>query len=95
MRTPECCALLWQPGAAEPALSLSTPDCCALLRRAQTDALRKQLDAGNVVLLSNLGYSAAGEVLNCDIYTVATRAAVDLQVGRRRPGGRDLRMWWD
>lgn len=46
----------------------------------QTDAVRRQLDSGNVVLLSNLGYSAAGEVLNCDTYTVATRAAVDLQV---------------
>lgn len=49
--------------------------------RPQTDALQRQLDNGNIVLLSNLGYSAAGEVLNCDTYTVATRAAVDLQVG--------------
>ena len=31
--------------------------------------MRQQLAAGNVVLLSNLGYSAAGEVLNCDIYS--------------------------
>ena len=50
----------------------------------QTEAVRKQLESGNVVLLSNLGYSAAGEVLNCDTYTVATRAAVDLQVNRVR-----------
>ena len=28
---------------------------------AQVDAIRQQLDAGNVVLLSNLGYSASGE----------------------------------
>jgi amino-acid N-acetyltransferase len=49
-----------------------------VVRFVQADAVRRQLDAGNVVLLSNLGYSAAGEVLNCDTYTVAVRAAVDL-----------------
>lgn len=35
----------------------------------QSDAVRRQLNSGCVVLLSNLGFSAAGEVLNCDIYT--------------------------
>ncbi len=54
----------------------------------QTEAVRKQLESGNVVLLSNLGYSAAGEVLNCDTYTVATRAAVDLQVHKGHKAGR-------
>jgi amino-acid N-acetyltransferase len=49
-----------------------------VVRFVQRDAVQKQLDSGNVVLLSNLGYSAAGEVLNCDTYTVAVRAAVDL-----------------
>jgi amino-acid N-acetyltransferase len=49
-----------------------------VVRFVQRDAVKKQLDAGNIVLLSNLGYSAAGEVLNCDTYTVAVRAAVDL-----------------
>lgn len=49
-----------------------------VVRFVQSGAIRRQLDAGNVVLLSNLGYSAAGEVLNCDIFTVAVRAAVDL-----------------
>lgn len=49
-----------------------------VVRFVQRDAVRRQLDSGNIVLLSNLGYSAAGEVLNCDTYTVAVRAAVDL-----------------
>ena len=40
-----------------------------VVRFVQADAVRRQLSAGCVVLLSNLGYSAAGEVLNCDIYT--------------------------
>eukprot|EP00887_Chlorella_sp_A99_P006828 scaffold2.g6828.t1 len=50
-----------------------------VVRFVQSDAIRRQLDGGAVVMLSNLGYSVAGEVLNCDIYTVATRAAMDLQ----------------
>lgn len=40
-----------------------------VVRFVQSDAVRRQLALGAVVLLSNLGYSAAGEVLNCDIYT--------------------------
>jgi acetylglutamate kinase len=53
-----------------------------VVRFVQSEAVRRQLDSGNVVLLSNLGYSAAGEVLNCDTYTVAARAAVDLQADK-------------
>jgi len=53
-----------------------------VVRFVQRDAVRYQLDSGNVVLLSNLGYSAAGEVLNCDTYTVAVRAAVDLNADK-------------
>ena len=48
----------------------------------QADAIRKQLNAGNVVLLGNLAYSAAGEILNCDCYSVATQAAIDLQADK-------------
>lgn len=49
-----------------------------VVRFVQAQPVWRQLAAGNVVLLSSLGYSAAGEVLNCDIYTVAARAAIDL-----------------
>jgi acetylglutamate kinase len=52
------------------------------VRFVQVDSVRRQLDVGYVVLLSNLGYSTAGEVLNCDIYSVATRAAIDLQADK-------------
>lgn len=34
------------------------------------------------MLLGNLAYSAAGEVLNCDCYSVATQAAIDLQADK-------------
>ena len=40
-----------------------------VVRFVQAEAVHRQLAAGCVVLLSNLGYSAAGETLNCDIYT--------------------------
>lgn len=42
------------------------------------DAIKQQLEVGNVVLLTNLAYSAAGEVLCCNIYDVATHAAIEM-----------------
>ncbi|KAL3154263.1 hypothetical protein ABBQ32_013759 [Trebouxia sp. C0010 RCD-2024] len=53
-----------------------------LVRFVQADAIRKQLNGGHIVLLGNLAYSAAGEVLNCDCYSVATQAAIDLQADK-------------
>lgn len=52
------------------------------VRFVQADAIRKQLSGGHIVLLGNLAYSAAGEVLNCDCYSVATQAAIDLQADK-------------
>jgi len=52
------------------------------VRFVQADAIRKQLIGGHIVLLGNLAYSAAGEVLNCDCYSVATQAAIDLQADK-------------
>lgn len=71
------------------------------VRFIQSEAVEYQLQNGNVVLLSNLGYSASGEPLNCDIYSVAVRAAVDLNADKliivAPPGGdeslRDLPAW--
>lgn len=40
--------------------------------------IQRQLEGGNVVLLSNLGFTAAGEVLNCNTYDVGLHAAVEL-----------------
>lgn len=42
------------------------------------DAIRRQLDNDNIVLLSNLGFTAGGEVLNCNTYDVGLHAAVEL-----------------
>lgn len=71
------------------------------VRFIQSEAVQYQLQNGNVVLLSNLGYSASGEPLNCDIYSVAVRAAIDLNADKliivAPPGGdeslRDLPAW--
>lgn len=40
--------------------------------------IKRQLDGDNIVLLSNLGFTAAGEVLNCNTYDVGLHAAVEL-----------------
>lgn len=50
----------------------------SVVRYVQVDAIKTQLNMGNVVLLSNLAYSAAGEILCCNIYDVATHAAIEL-----------------
>ncbi|KAJ9518434.1 hypothetical protein QJQ45_018455 [Haematococcus lacustris] len=41
------------------------------------DDIHHQLDGGNVVLLSNLGFTAAGEVLNCNTFDVGLHAAAE------------------
>lgn len=56
--------------------------CFLQVRFVQADAIQKQLNGGHIVLLGNLAYSAAGEVLNCDCYSVATQAAIDLQADK-------------
>jgi amino-acid N-acetyltransferase len=45
------------------------------------DDITRQLDGGNVVLLSNLGFTAAGELLNCNTYDVGLNAAVGVSPG--------------
>eukprot|EP00775_Hariotina_reticulata_P009748 gene9748-9906_t len=42
------------------------------------DSILDQLDIGNIVLLSNLGFTAAGEVLNCNTYDVGLHASIEL-----------------
>ena len=65
-------------GQVPPRQLMSPPACLAAVRFVQMEAIRTQLDHDNIVLLTNLAYSAAGEVLNCNIYDVATHAAIEL-----------------
>ena len=48
------------------------------VRRIEVDAIRQQMDAGNVVLLSPLGSSPTGELFNLNAEDVASTAAIAL-----------------
>jgi amino-acid N-acetyltransferase len=59
------------------------------VRHIDADALNARLDSGDVALLSNLGYSAAGEVLNCATWEVAAAAAHALKADKMISFARD------
>ncbi|KAK9037889.1 hypothetical protein V6N11_022788 [Hibiscus sabdariffa] len=48
------------------------------VKKVDVSRLRERLDGGCIVILSNLGYSSSGEVLNCNTYEVATACALAL-----------------
>jgi amino-acid N-acetyltransferase len=48
------------------------------VRKIQSEAIHQQLQSGNIVLLSNLGYSLTGEVFNLTAEEIATETAVSL-----------------
>jgi amino-acid N-acetyltransferase len=52
------------------------------VRRIDTDAINRLLQAGAIVLLSAIGYSPTGEVFNLSYEDVATQAAVSLHADK-------------
>ncbi|XP_059456264.1 probable amino-acid acetyltransferase NAGS2, chloroplastic isoform X3 [Corylus avellana] len=46
------------------------------VKKVDVSRMRERLDAGCIVILSNLGYSSSGEILNCNTYEVATACAL-------------------
>lgn len=52
------------------------------VRRIDSDAINRLLQAGAIVLLSAIGYSPTGEVFNLSYEDVATQAAVALQADK-------------
>lgn len=46
------------------------------------NAIYQRLSQGDVVLLSSLGFNAAGEVLNCQCYDVAVSLAIDINADK-------------
>lgn len=52
------------------------------VRKIQSEAIHQQLDSGNIVLLSNLGYSLTGEVFNLTAEEIATETAVALDADK-------------
>ncbi|KAG8384265.1 hypothetical protein BUALT_Bualt04G0100400 [Buddleja alternifolia] len=49
-----------------------------IVKKIDVSRIRERLDQDCIVLLSNLGYSSSGEVLNCNTYEVATAGAIAL-----------------
>lgn len=52
------------------------------VRKVDVDAIRQQLNQGNIVLLSPLGYSPTGETFNVSALDVATMTACSLQADK-------------
>lgn len=53
-----------------------------MVRRIDTDGLQAELEHGNVVLLSPIGYSPTGEIFNLSAEEVATAVAVALKADK-------------
>lgn len=52
------------------------------VRKIDTDAIRSQLELGNITLLSPIGYSPSGEAFNLHAEDVATEAAIALKADK-------------
>uniref|UniRef100_A0A7N0V3C8 amino-acid N-acetyltransferase n=1 Tax=Kalanchoe fedtschenkoi TaxID=63787 RepID=A0A7N0V3C8_KALFE len=48
------------------------------VKKVDVSRICERLDGGCIVVLSNLGYSSSGEVLNCNTYEVATACALEI-----------------
>ena len=46
------------------------------------EAIKSQLNDGNIVLLTCLGISSIGELLNCSVYDVAAKTAIELSADK-------------
>ncbi|XP_066381250.1 probable amino-acid acetyltransferase NAGS1, chloroplastic [Miscanthus floridulus] len=44
--------------------------------------IRERLDSNSIVVVSNMGYSSSGEVLNCNTYEVATACALAMEADK-------------
>src|SRR5690606_8693592 len=52
------------------------------VRKVESEAIRRQLDNGNIVLLSSLGYSPTGEIFNLTVEDVASSTAIALKADK-------------
>ncbi|KAJ8765680.1 hypothetical protein K2173_014802 [Erythroxylum novogranatense] len=52
------------------------------VKKVDVTRINERLDSGCIVLLSNLGYSSSGEVLNCNTYEVATACALAINADK-------------
>ncbi|PKA59907.1 Acetylglutamate kinase [Apostasia shenzhenica] len=52
------------------------------VKKIDVPRIRERLESNNLVIVSNLGYSSTGEVLNCNTYEVATACALSLEADK-------------
>lgn len=52
------------------------------VRKVNTGKINRALDHGDIVVISNLGYSSSGEVFNCVSEQVATKCAMELKAAK-------------
>ncbi|KAK7330946.1 hypothetical protein VNO77_25152 [Canavalia gladiata] len=52
------------------------------VKKVDVSRMRERLDGDCIVVLSNLGYSSSGEVLNCNAYEVATACALAIRADK-------------
>ncbi|XP_015890353.3 probable amino-acid acetyltransferase NAGS2, chloroplastic isoform X2 [Ziziphus jujuba] len=52
------------------------------VKKVDVSRMRERLDGGCIVIMSNLGYSSTGEVLNCNTYEVATACALAIEADK-------------
>ncbi|CAA6653561.1 unnamed protein product [Spirodela intermedia] len=52
------------------------------VKKIDVSRIRERLDKDCIVIMSNLGYSSSGEVLNCNTYEVATACALAIEADK-------------
>ncbi|CAN6450131.1 unnamed protein product [Victoria cruziana] len=52
------------------------------VKKIDVSQIRERLEADCIVVVSNLGYSSSGEVLNCNMYEVATACALAIEADK-------------
>ncbi|AQL10383.1 uncharacterized protein [Zea mays] len=52
------------------------------VKKIDVSRIRERLDRDSIVVVSNMGYSSAGEVLNCNTYEVATACALSIEADK-------------
>ncbi|CAL5083763.1 unnamed protein product [Urochloa decumbens] len=52
------------------------------VKKVDVSRIRERLDSDSIVVVSNMGYSSSGEVLNCNTYEVATACALAMEADK-------------
>ncbi|RLM86674.1 putative amino-acid acetyltransferase NAGS2, chloroplastic [Panicum miliaceum] len=52
------------------------------VKKIDVSRIRERLDSDSIVVVSNMGYSSSGEVLNCNTYEVATTCALAMEADK-------------